>query len=75
VTEEGRSSQRGLWFIGFTTVIEGTLRRHRIEARRIALAISRELSPRDRERRVRRGPTFDAATTASHALQTITNHA
>lgn len=75
VTEEGRSSQRGLWFIGFTTVIEGTLRRHRIEARRIALAISRELSPRDRERRVRGGPTFDAATTASHPLQTITNRA
>ena len=35
----GQSSQRGLWFIGFTTAIEGTLRRHRVEARRIARAI------------------------------------
>jgi hypothetical protein len=74
VTEEGRSAQRGLWFIGFTIVIEGTLRRHGIEARRIALAISRELSPRDREQHVTRGPRFYAAMTASHALQTIKNH-
>ena len=34
-------SERGLWFIGFTTAIEGTLRRHGIEARRIGRALRR----------------------------------
>ena len=37
--DHGRSSERGLWFIGFTTSIEGTLRRHGIEARGIARAL------------------------------------
>ena len=46
VSDDGRSAQRGLWFIGFTPAIEGTLRRHGIEARRTARAIRRELSSR-----------------------------
>jgi hypothetical protein len=31
----------GLWFIGYHTAIEGNLRRHPIEARRIARSIAR----------------------------------
>jgi len=42
----GQSAKRGLWFIGFTTAIEGTLRRHAAEARRIAAEIRRDLASR-----------------------------
>jgi cation diffusion facilitator CzcD-associated flavoprotein CzcO len=42
VAADGVSSEPGLWFIGFTPAIEGMLRLHRVEARRIAHAIARE---------------------------------
>ena len=39
---DGIRSVPGLWFIGFTPMIEGTLRQQAIEARRIAQRISSE---------------------------------
>ncbi len=47
VAADDVSSQPGLWFIGYTPAIEGTLRLHGIQARRIAKAIRRE-RPRNR---------------------------
>jgi cation diffusion facilitator CzcD-associated flavoprotein CzcO len=42
---------RGLWFLGYHTAIEGNLRQHPIEARRIARAVAQTRSNIGRDRR------------------------
>lgn len=56
----------GLWFIGYRTAIEGNLRRHPIEARRIAHAIARVRSETGRGRRPRRPEARGTRSAGSH---------
>jgi putative flavoprotein involved in K+ transport len=51
---------RGLWFLGYHTAIEGNLRQHPIEARRIARAVAQTRFNIGRDRRATSGDTAHA---------------